>query len=533
MGAPPRVLATMNQDGSRRWIDPRPSYGRYWRRRRVVAYGLIGLFTALPWVRIGGEPALLLDWGARRFTVLGRTFLPTDTLLLALVFLIVFVTVFLATAVFGRVWCGWGCPQTVYMEFVFRPIERLLSGRRGAGGGEAGGGGFVGSSGARGLKLVIFAVISFGLANTFLAYFVGTDRLVEWVIRSPLDHPWEFALVLAVTGAMLFDFGYFREQTCMVACPYGRFQSVLLDQRSLIVAYDEARGEPRGRGRRGAGRGAGSAAGAVERGGAEGGVEEIGGRLGALLRGEAGLGGGGGGVADVRGDCVDCTMCVRACPTGIDIRNGLQMECIHCAQCVDACDAVMARVGRPGGLIRYTSQRALRCGEGGSGCAGGAGDGGGGGSVMRARVLAYGVIVAALVAGFLLVLSTRGGADLMVLRTRGAPFVMAGPGLVGNTVQVRVTNRSGERGEFTVRATGAPGVEFRGDAAVVTLEPGERRTVTGMIVVPGVVFEGGRAGVRVEVLDGAGRVLRGRRAAVVGPVGRLVEGAAEGAGVGL
>ncbi|MBA4120608.1 MAG: cytochrome c oxidase accessory protein CcoG [Isosphaera sp.] len=528
-GSPPRVLATMNQDGSRRWIDPRPSYGRYWRRRRVVAYSLIALFTALPWVRISGEPALLLDWGARRFTVLGRTFLPTDTLLLALLFLIVFVTVFLVTAVFGRAWCGWGCPQTVYMEFVFRPIERLLSGRRGrgAGGGAVGvgvgGGGFVGSSAARALKLVIFAGISFVLANTFLAYFVGTDRLVEWVVRSPASHPWEFALVLAVTGAMLFDFGYFREQTCMVACPYGRFQSVLLDQSSMIVAYDEARGEPRGRGRglrRGGGCGAsgcgvgsgqcaGSGHGAEPVHGAACAVagspaaEQLGGRLGALLGDANGRGASAGDAPAALGDCVDCTMCVQVCPTGIDIRNGLQMECVHCTQCIDACDAVMARVGRPPGLIRYSSQRALR---------------GGPATLVSARVLAYGVVLAALVAGFLLALSTRGGADLMVLRTRGAPFVIPGPGLVGNTVQVRLTNRSGERARFTLRASGTPGAALRGAEEPVTLEPGERRTLSGMIVVPDGALEAGRSSVTVEVLDQAGRVLRSRRAAVVGPV---------------
>lgn len=316
-GEPPRVLATLNDDGSRRWLKPRVSPGRFLSRRRAVAYGLILLFTAIPYIQVGGRPLVLLDLPARRFTIFGVTFLPTDTVLLALFMVSVFVGVFLLTALLGRVWCGWACPQTVYMEFVYRPIERLLEGSPG----RRRKGVLAESGVGKVLKFGAFLVVSLFLAHTFLAYFVGVERLAHWVTRSPLEHPSGFLIVAAVTGLMLFDFGYFREQMCLVACPYGRFQSALLDRSSLIVSYDRKRGEPRGR------------------------------KTVSLPLVD--------GAGSARGDCVDCGLCVATCPTGIDIREGLQMECVHCAQCIDACDAVMTKLGMPRGLIRYSSQDAI------------------------------------------------------------------------------------------------------------------------------------------------------------------------------
>jgi cytochrome c oxidase accessory protein FixG len=288
-----RVLPTLNEDGSRRWIRPKPSHGTYATVRRAVAYALMLVFFLIPHVRMGGKPLILLDIPRRQFTLFGTTFLPTDTMLLMLLLASIIIAIFLMTALFGRVWCGWACPQTVYMEFLFRPIERLVEGGR---------------SGSlaldkqrshfhprRLLKYAIYVVLAIFLAHTFLAYFVGTEALAQWIRRSPADHPTSF-LVMAGTALAIFgDFAYFREQTCLVACPYGRMQSVLLDRQSLIVAYDPTRGEPRMKGKT---RPAGA------------------------------------------GDCIDCGACVTTCPTGIDIRDGLQMECIHCTQCADACDEI-------------------------------------------------------------------------------------------------------------------------------------------------------------------------------------------------
>ncbi|HEY8747626.1 MAG TPA: cytochrome c oxidase accessory protein CcoG, partial [Tepidisphaeraceae bacterium] len=308
------VLSTLERDGSRRWLSPKLARGRFLARRRAVAYALIVIFTVVPYMSVRGKPAILLDVVHRRFTLLGFTFLPTDTLLLALFMVGCILSVFLATALLGRVWCGWACPQTVYMEFVFRPIERLFMGRSGVGGK---GRGDVAMWRTAALYLT-YLLISFYLAHTFLAYFVGVEALRHWVRGSPSDHLSAFLIVAVVTALMLFNFGFFREQMCIIACPYGRLQSVLLDRFSLIISYDQIRGEPRGAMRK------------------------------TTLP-----------VLDQRGDCVDCEMCVAVCPTGIDIRKGLQIECIACAQCIDACDSVMKKVGRKPGLIRYSSQAAM------------------------------------------------------------------------------------------------------------------------------------------------------------------------------
>ena len=305
------VLSTLNEDGSRRWIHPKVAKGSLWRARLFLAWGLIAIFTALPWLRIGGKPLILLDLMTRNFTFFGTTFRPTETLLLALLMLSIFITIFLLTALYGRVWCGWGCPQTVYMEFVYRPIERLVLGHAY--------GKRTGIPAVRRIVLwMIYLVVSAHLANTFLAYFVGTDRLVGWTLRSPAEHPVAFVVFAVTVIAMMFDFTFFREQMCTIVCPYGRFQSALLDRDSLIVGYNRDRGEPR-------------AAAAQRR----------------ELVSQGGL----------VGDCIACTKCVQVCPTGIDIREGLQLECVACAQCIDACDEVMDKIGRPRGLVAYTTQR--------------------------------------------------------------------------------------------------------------------------------------------------------------------------------
>ncbi|HSI35044.1 MAG TPA: 4Fe-4S dicluster domain-containing protein, partial [Tepidisphaeraceae bacterium] len=294
LDAPEPVLSTLEQDGSRRWLYPRVATGRFWHRRRAVAYALLGLFVLVPFLRIGGRPVLLLDVIHRRFTIFGQTFLPTDMRFLALALLTWIVSIFLFTAVFGRVWCGWACPQTVYLEYVFRPIERLFTGRTGRGGRPAGA-----VAGWRlALMYATYVLLCVHLANTFLAYFVPAETLNRWITSSPANHPAGFAIVVVVSAAMLFNFAWFREQTCIIACPYGRIQSVLLDRQSLIISYDSVRGEPRGHAPRPP----------------------------VTLPVLKTLDAPSPATADAppaptHGDCVDCTLCVQVCPTGIDIRR--------------------------------------------------------------------------------------------------------------------------------------------------------------------------------------------------------------------
>lgn len=442
--APPRagrVLPTLNEDGSRRWIRPKQSEGKWWQRRRVVAYALMVLFFAIPHIRVNGRPLVLLDLPRREFTLFGTTFLPTDTLLFMLLLLSVVVTIFLLTALFGRVWCGWGCPQTVYMEFLFRPIERLVEGgRSGSMALDREGKHF---HPRRILKYAIYLGLSLFLAHTFLAYFVGVEQLAVWMRRSPFEHPTSFLVMAGTTALIMFDFTYFREQTCSVACPYGRWQSVLLDRQSLIVAYDETRGEPRARGK----------------------VK-----------------------AEGAGDCIDCGACVQTCPAGIDIRDGLQMECIHCTQCADACDDIMRKVGRPEGLIRYTSRDALD---------------GKKRSLLRPRVILYPAALALSLGAFAWALGARQSAEVTVLRGIGAPFMQEQDGSVANQVRVKVANRSRDDRTYTIELLDAPGARVIAPQNPLPVAEGAMETTSIFVLLPASEFVNGERRVTLRVSDGA------------------------------
>ncbi|MEM7167150.1 MAG: cytochrome c oxidase accessory protein CcoG [Planctomycetota bacterium] len=444
--APPeaneQVLSTLNRDGSRRWLRPKLSPGRFHRRRQVVAYALILAFTVIPYLKLNGKPLLLLDIVDRQFHLLGGTFHATDTMLLMLLAVTGLVGIFLLTAIFGRVWCGWACPQTVYMEFLYRPLERLIEGGRA----KLLAADRQGSSGRRVLRYGVFLLVSMFLAHTFLAYFVGVERLFRWVQQSPLEHPTAFLVMAGTTVAMMFDFSFFREQTCLVACPYGRLQSVLLDRQSLIVGYDAARGEQRHKGKK---------------------------------------------KSDQDGDCVDCHKCVTTCPTGIDIRNGLQMECIHCTQCVDACDAVMDKIGRPRGLIRYSSQAEL-AGEGRR--------------FLRPRLILYPLVI--LLGLSLLVgqLVTRETAEVTVItKVKGqAPFATAGPGEISNSLRVRVANRASDRRTYTIDLPVSEGARIVSAEIPMTVEPGKSRVASLFVILPDDAFHNGRKKVSIRVRDDVG-----------------------------
>jgi cytochrome c oxidase accessory protein FixG len=429
-----RVLSTLNQDGTRRYIRPKLARGRFLTRRRVVGLALVALFVLLPRTRIGGHPALLIDLVTQEIHVLGLMFRPSDGFALALLGITIAIAVFLVTALFGRVWCGWGCPQTVYLELVFRPIERLLEGARGQ----------RASRWRKSVKWTLYAAIAFALSNVFLAYFVGTDRLEQWVFGSPLEHPVGFGIVLSVAALMLADFGWFREQMCTIACPYGRLQSVLLDRESLIIGYDSTRGEPRTKPKKK--------------------------------------------LPIVGGDCVDCSACVAVCPTGIDIRDGLQMECIGCAQCIDACDSVMDKLGRRRGLIRYTSPDELA---------------GKPRRVWRLRTILYPAVLAVSVGALVLTIHARTTTEVSVERVQGPSFVVLPDGTISSQARVKLENTDDIERRYHFMLVGAGGASLRSESTW-PVKPHRSLEVPLFIDVPRGAFIDGKRKVYLRIHDSSG-----------------------------
>ena len=311
-------LGTVNEDGKRVWVYPKKPSGKFYKYRKIVSYSLLAFLFAAPFIKINGNQFLLFNVLERKFSIFGFPFWPQDFHLFVISMIIGVLFIALFTVAFGRIFCGWICPQTIFMEMVFRRIEYWIEGDR-----------------AAQIKLdkqewnqekirkkvskwFIFFVLSFLIANVFLAYLTGSDNLIQMLKDGPALHQGTFISLLIFTGVFYFIYIWFREQVCIIACPYGRLQGVLLDNKSIIVAYDHKRGE------RTAGRGK-------------------------MVKNEDR-------ILSGKGDCIDCKLCVNVCPTGIDIRNGTQLECINCTACIDECNVVMNKVGLPTGLIRYASE---------------------------------------------------------------------------------------------------------------------------------------------------------------------------------
>jgi cytochrome c oxidase accessory protein FixG len=305
------MQGTITAEGARVWLYPREIGGRFTRARRGAAWFLLAVYLGLPWIHWRGEPLMEVDWFGRKLSLAGNFFWAKDIPLFIPGFFALILLAILATARLGRIWCGWACPQTVFLHFLFAPLERLIEGKASERKKRDAGPADFRWLWRKALKHAVFLAVSWWIANTALAYFWGVDNMA-WAIAHPSARNLPgLLMVLAFTGAFYYVFAFFREQACIMVCPYARFQSVLFDERTSLIAYDEKRGEARGKGPKGD---------------------------------RAGL-----------GDCTDCRQCVLVCPTGIDIRMGQQMECIGCARCIDACDRTMTAWKKPAGLIRYAS----------------------------------------------------------------------------------------------------------------------------------------------------------------------------------
>lgn len=437
--APNDTLKTIGQGGRRVWLYPTWFRGKWMTLRTVVHWVLLAMLLVGPWIDVAGHPAIRIDIPARRIYLWGLQFFATDGSYLLFVFGILVFSVFLVTALFGRAWCGWACPQTVFLESLIRPIERLIEGnahrRR-----KLDAAPWTASKIAKKLtKWTAFAVVGGAIGTTFTAYFLGRDGVLEAQL-DPFSHPAGTATFVFITGLLFFDFFWFREQTCLVVCPYGRLQSVLLDANSLLVAYDEKRGEPRGK------------------------------------KNTPGA-----------GDCVDCRRCVEVCPTGTDIRKGTTMECIQCMACIDACDDVMSKLVRPEGLIRFSSENAIS---------------GQPQRIVRPRVLAYAGGLLGIVATASIVLSNRQPVELSMSRALGAPYVVLEDGRVQNPLRLRISNKGDAARAFDVEVLEPADAQITVPVSPFPVPPGEVRYLPVFVTRPATAVDGSEIVLRVS--DDAG-----------------------------
>ena len=432
-------LASVHKDGRRKWVYARQPAGRYYRARTLLSWFLLAFLFAAPFVRVGGQPLVLLDFLGRRFVLFGMVFWPQDFYIVVLIALCVLVTLALSTTAVGRIWCGWLCPQTVFMEMVFRKIEYLIDGSAAEQVRRSRASLTVDTVWRRFVKHAIFFALSFVIANVFLAYIIGSTALWTIVTDPPTAHLGGLAAITIFSLVFYAVFARFREQACTLACPYGRVMSALIDSHTLTVTYDASRGEPRHR----------------------------------LVKGD-----------DGGGDCVDCGQCVTVCPTGIDIRNGIQLECVNCAACIDACDDVMRRVKRPTGLIRITSHEAIRTGRV---------------HWLTTRVLGYATIWLVLVASVGVVMARRPDVDALILRQPGTLYTTFEDGGVANFYNLQVINRSNRPHTLEYRVVSPTGATITPLGPIDRVEPHGLIESRFLLRVPRSGLAGGATPVSVEV----------------------------------
>lgn len=463
MSLDPGKLTSVDQHGDRISIIPAEVRGYFRKHRTWTQIVLLVIFLGLPWTKINGHQSLLLDIPEREFYVFGVVFRAHDVPLLFFILAALALGLAFVTSVWGRVWCGWACPQTVFIDGVFRRIEKWTEGsyidRRRLQSASLSGEKIRKS----GLKWLLFFVVSSVIAHSFLAYFVGAQDLLAMMQGPPQDNRNYFLLATFFTALILFDFGWFREQFCVIMCPYGRIQSVLLDSKSLAVVYDVNRGEP---------------------------------RKGANKDPQAKV-----------GDCVACNRCVQVCPTGIDIRNGLQMECIACTACVDACDEIMTKVKKPTGLIRYDTLDGSKI------------------SLLKPRSILYMLGIAALIGGLSFAVGFREPAHIAILRGLGVPYShvkgIQGEDLVLNQFRLHIQNQGEKpaRYELTLaKSTEYPDLQMQVAENPLKLSPQEFREWFFFFRVPPSYFKNSnKFSVTIELRDLESDYKTSREIILIGP----------------
>ncbi len=376
-------LATVTEEGERIWIYPKKPSGKFHNYRIIASIILLAILFLVPLIKVNGHPLMLLDILGRNFILFGVAFGPHDFHLFVLSIIGLIISVFLFTVVYGRIFCGWICPQTIFMEMLFRKVEYWIEGdanRQRALNKKSWDGDKIFK---KATKHIIFAILSVAIGNALLAWVIGVDSLVELVSKPIPEVFGKFMAMVIFSGVIYFFYAYFREQVCTMICPYGRLQGVMLDPNSIVIHYDDVRGEPRGKIKKG--------------------------------------------VEQNNGDCIDCHLCVDVCPTGIDIRNGTQLECVNCTACIDACDEVMVKVKRPTGLIRYASKNEIETGIR---------------KIFTPKAISYTVFLVLLFTFIAYLLSTRSDYELSIVRTAGLMAQEQPGNKLSNLYDVKIINKT-------------------------------------------------------------------------------------------
>jgi len=448
------TLFSINPDGSRNAVHPADVHGRFQWRKNLLWVGLIGLYLAVPWLRIGERPVLMFDLPNRHFYLLGLTFNAQDFWLAFFFITGIGFGLFVVAGLFGRVWCGFACPQTVFLEGVYRRIERWIEGPAAARA-KLDKAPLAQRWPRRGLKLLAFALVTAVITHSFLGYFMPVEVLQEAVLSSPGRHPTAFLFMLVSSTILFINYTWFREQLCIAICPYGRLQGALYDPDTIMVGYDQRRGEPRGK---------------------EG--------------------------TEKAGDCIDCYRCVAVCPTGIDIRNGTQLECIGCSNCIDACDDVMAKVGRPAGLVRYDSQRGFEQGTR---------------RFLRGRVLFYAILMLMGIGAFSFAITKRKPFESNLVRAIGMGYKLDGD-RVHNIFELHLINKRPGQRSFQVRELGPKDAEIVVAIREIVLEPMQDLRIPVHVFLPRAAFQAGlRCELEITCVEPEGVLQQFATAPLLGP----------------
>lgn len=442
-------LATVDEKGKRKWVFAQKPKGRFYNVRTWVSWGFFALFFALPFIKLNGRPLFMFNIPEAKFIIFGKIFWPQDFFIFGLTMVTFIVFIVLFTAAFGRLFCGWVCPQTIFMEMLFRKVEYLIEG-------DAAEQRILKNAPWTGAKIrkkvtkhLVFYLLAFIIANFFLSYIIGMDELRHIISQPVSEHFVGFLSILLFSAIFYGVYAFFREQVCTVVCPYGRLQSVLLDRNSMIVAYDHKRGEPRGKFKK-------------EK------EEE-----------------------NPLGDCIDCFQCVKVCPTGIDIRNGTQMECVGCTACIDACDKMMDAVGRSRGLVRYASENGIAENKKLS---------------YTGRMKFYTVVLFVLAGVLTTLLVTRKEVDVNITRAAGEMYQERGTDSLANLYSIKITNKTLKDIPVTLKLEDAPGTITEAEGNSILVKKEDQNKGSFFIVLPKTYIRDMKTRLKIGLYDGQQKI---------------------------